>query len=510
VNADDPITLSSEGSAHITGKGDLIHGWETIDWDIAQTYVNRLQCRIAKSSKEKKFDLVKRLQHLLTNSFYAKCLAVRKVTTNPGKNTPGIDGEKWDTSAKKMRGVLSLNGRGYKAKPLRRIHIPKKNGKTRPLGIPTMKDRAMQALYALALEPVAETTGDKNSYGFRKERSTHDACAQLFIDLGNIHSPKYVLEGDIKGCFDNISHEWMEKNIPTNGRILKQFLKPGFVYGKRLFPTKSGTPQGGIISPILANMTLDGMEKLLYEKYQRKLGKPRRNYNPQMVNFVRYADDFVITCKDEYTANQVREDIAEFLTERGLELSLEKTLISHIDDGFDFLGWNFRKYKGKLLIKPSEKSVKSFKDKIRETIDAGKAWTQDELILNLNPVVDGWTNYHKHVVSSVTFYKLDRIVFKKLWSWALQRHNTKRKGWVKKRYWHIEGTRNWVFKTKETRLRMPGEKKIVRHVKMKSIMNPFLDTEYFQKRKTLLEQKRKNEVRTTARRQVVHTKEVVC
>ena len=230
-----------------------------------------------------------------------------------------------------------------------------------------MKDRAMQALYKLALEPVAETTADPNSYGFRKGRSTHDAIAECFITLGIPNGAKWILEGDIKGCFDNISHEWIMENIPMDKEILRKFLKSGFIETGKLFPTEQGTPQGGVISPTICNMVLDGLEPILRKKFYNT-NRNGKSYSPK-VNYVRYADDFIITGRSkEILENEVLPIVREFMAERGLRLSEEKTVITHIDDGFDLLGFNVRKYKGKLLIKPSKKNMKAFIAKIRNTI----------------------------------------------------------------------------------------------------------------------------------------------
>ncbi|KAF5415514.1 MAG: hypothetical protein C5S48_05660 [Candidatus Methanogaster sp.] len=303
------------------------------------------QTRITKAVKEHKWHLVKRLQYLLTNSYYAKLLAVKSVTTNKGKRTAGIDGAKWITPNSKMNAARKLSDKGYKAKLLIRVYIPKPGtDKKRPLSIPTMYDYGVQALHALSLSPIAEATADPCSFGFRKYRSAQDACQYAFICLSHKNSAQWVLEGDIKGCFDNINHEWLLDNIPMDKSILKQFLKAGFVYNRHLNPTKAGTPQGGIISPILANMTLDGMEKTIATKYHTsKSGKiDKGNYNYEKVNFVRYADDFFVTANSKETTEEIAELIKSFLKERGLELSEERTHITHIDDGFDFLGWTNR------------------------------------------------------------------------------------------------------------------------------------------------------------------------
>jgi len=315
--------------------------WKNIDWKKVIKNINRLQTRITKAVLERKWHLVKRLQYLLTHSFYAKLLAVRTICQNKGKRTAGVDGEKWLTSKTKMNAALSLSDKKYKAKPLKRVYIEKPGKKKkRPLGIPTMYDRAMQALYAFALGPVAEVTADIASFGFRKYRSAQDACEQAFNCLCRKYSAKWILEGDIKGCFDNINHQWLLDNILMDRSILTQFLKAGFVYKHHLNPTKAGTPQGGIISPILANMTLDGIESVISSRYYS--GKSWKSRNPKKVNFLRYADDFIVTADSEETAKEIMELIELFLKERGLELSEEKTLITHIDKGFDFLGWNFR------------------------------------------------------------------------------------------------------------------------------------------------------------------------
>lgn len=461
--------------------------WKTIDWEKAEFEVNRLQVRIAKAVQEKKWNTVKRLQYLLTHSFYAKALAVRKVTTNKGKNTSGVDKELWTTPASKMRAVLSLTDKNYKAKPLRRVFIEKKGKRAkRPLGIPCMYDRAMQALYALALEPVAETTADTRSFGFRKGRSCHDACEYMFAALAKKDSAQWVLEGDIKGCFDHISHEWLIQNIPMDKSVLKQFLKAGFVFNRELFPTDEGTPQGGVISPILANMALDGIQKALYDRFHtNRLGKEDIRFkNAHKVNLVRYADDFIITAATKEIAEEAKSIIRNFLKERGLELSEEKTVITHIDDGFDMLGWTFRKFKGKLIVKPSKKAVKSFVESLSHTIlTRGKAWKQEVLIEKLNQQIRGWTNYHQSVCASEAFAHIDYILYELLWSWAKRRHPHKGRWWVSTRYWHRIGNRNWVFSTEDKELLRVDHIPIVRHVKIRLDVNPYFDVEYFIERK---------------------------
>lgn len=312
--------------------------WDGISWADVRRQVRRLQARIVKATQVGRHNKVKALQWLLTHSFSGKALAVKRVTENKGKNTPGVDKVTWKTPVAKTNAIASMKRRDYSPLPLRRVLIPKKNGKTRPLGIPVMKCRAMQALHLLALEPVAETTADLNSYGFRPERATADAGGQCFVSLARKNCAEWVLEADIQGCFDKISHDWMIANIPTDKVILKKWLKAGFVYQNELFPTEAGTPQGGIISPVLANMTLDGLEAMLAEKF------PKAKRMGLKMNMVRYADDFIITGNSkEWLEQEVKPAVVEFLAKRGLVLSPEKTKITHIGEGFDFLGWSIRK-----------------------------------------------------------------------------------------------------------------------------------------------------------------------
>jgi RNA-directed DNA polymerase len=452
--------------------------WLQSDWRNIQSEVRRLQVRIAKATQEGRWNKVKALQHLLTHSNSGKMLAVKRVTENRGKRTPGVDGKIWTTPAAKWKGVQSLKQRGYRAFPLRRIYIPKSNGKKRPLGIPRMLCRAMQALWKLALEPIAETCADPNSYGFRPERSTADAIAQCFIALARSYSPEWVLEGDIRGCFDNISHEWLLRNIPMDKSVLQRWLQAGFIDEGNLFATEAGTPQGGIASPVLANMTLDGLEAAVYASVGPTI-HTRRKFK---LNVIRYADDFVVTgTTKEVLEHQVLPAVKRFMATRGLELSEEKTRITQISEGFDFLGQNVRKYSGKLLIKPAKKSVISLMDKIREIIKGNEQATQANLILQLNPVIQGWAMYHRHVVSKARFSWIDSQIWLLLWKWAVRRHPTKGKGWIRKKYFHIEGLKSWVFATDRKTTNFTGRLRlfraenvaIVRHIKVRCGANPF-------------------------------------
>ena len=418
-------------------------GWHAIHWQAVNQEVRRLQVRIVKAQQQGKWGKVKALQHLLTHSFSGKALAVKRVTENQGKRTPGVDGEIWKTPQKKAEAIETLKQQGYHPRPLRRIYIPKSNGAQRPLSIPTMKDRAMQALYLLALDPIAEIQADPNSYGFRRERSTADAIDQCHTVLSNRAGAEWILEGDLKACFDRISHDWLVAHAPMDKTILSKWLKAGFIEKRVLKPTEEGTPQGGICSPVLANLALDGLEAKLREKYPKASNASRK----AKANLVRYADDFIITgSSKELLENEIKPLVEQCMRERGLELSQEKTHITHITTGFDFLGQNVRKYKdGKVLVKPSTKNVNTFLKNIRKLIKENAQATAGNLIVRLNPKIRGWANCHRHVSSKHTFVEVDDAIFRALWQWAKRRHPKKPGRWIKEKYFHSIGQRNWVF-----------------------------------------------------------------
>jgi RNA-directed DNA polymerase len=449
--------------------------WHAIPWQQAHENVRRLQARIVKATQQGKWGKVKALQRILTRSFSGKALAVKRVTENTGKRTAGVDGELWDSPEKKMAGLQSLQQRGYKPSPLRRIHIPKNHDKTklRPLSIPTMHDRAIQALYLLALEPIAETTADPNSYGFRKERSTADAIRQCFIIFNAPNAAEYILEADIKSCFDTISHEWLETHIPMEKPILHKWLKAGFMEKRILYPTTEGTPQGGVASPTLANLVLDGLERQLKGHFP----KTKRGSGTK-VNLCRYADDFVISgSSKELLENEVKPLVEQFLKERGLTLSSEKTRITHITEGFDFLGQNVRKYKEGIRVKPAKQNVKRFLAKVRKIIKSNKQAPAGLLIVLLNPVIRGWAQHHQHAASHQTFSKVDHAIFQTLWRWAKRRHPNKSETWVKDNYFKSVENHQWVFQAeyenKTWTLLKAADTHYKAHIKIKGEANPF-------------------------------------
>jgi RNA-directed DNA polymerase len=479
------IAISAGASSTLTSKT-----WDNLSWDKINKQVIRLQIRIAKAEREGKKGRVKALQRILTSSFYAKCLAVKRVVLNKGGKTPGVDGIIWRTSRQKIQAVLSLKRRGYNPLPSKRIYVPKKQkGKLRPISIPTMKDKAMQALWLMALIPIAEQRADPNSYGFRPKRSTQDAREQCFNILSRTGSARWIFEGDIYSCFDKISHQWLLENIPMDKQILRKFLKAGFMEKQRLYHTELGTEQGSIISPTLALMALSGIEGRIRSSRKRARDKEK-------INFISYADDFVITGDSpELLEEKVIPIVIEFLKEVGLELSKEKSRITCIDDGFNFLGFNVRKYRGILLIKPSKENIKEFLTMIRSTIKANYPAKTENLINLLNPKIRGWANYFRGSVSSQTFSEIDDKIYKMLKSWMLRRHPNKRKSWITKKYFIRRGLSNWNFhamikdkKGNNTPLylyRASGTP-INRHIKIMSDANPYDPKfkEYFKHRES--------------------------
>ena len=415
---------------------------------------------------------VKRIRHifdLLTKRSQAvKILAVHRITRlNQGKNTAGIDGiaisKESAEDAMKMRLDL-LNNIDIKSKPdkIRRVHIPKSNGKKRPLGIPTMKDRINQEIFRIAIEPIVEYYSHNNSYGFRPKRSCHDAIGMLYIKLGRTKTPRYIVEGDIKGCFDNISHNqiintlglWKVPSFAIN--TINGFLKTKVFHNGEIFDNETGTPQGGVISPLLANVSLTSLDTFVADNFGYKHSAGISN------PIVRYADDFVIVCHSKQLAKQVKESVEEHLTQIGLTLSKEKTKITHIKDGFDFLGFNIRKYRKtphksndsgdySLLIKPQKEKILNLLRGCKEIIDSNKTATQLGLIQRLNSKLQGWANYYKFVVSSEVFSGIDQKIWWKVFNWCKRRHPTKTAKWIIRKYYDIY-RKNKPFSEKGYRL----------------------------------------------------------
>lgn len=379
--------------------------WEEIDFVKAEAHVKKLQRRIAIAQQNDEPNKVKLLQHKLIHSFYAKALAVKIVTSNKGAHTTGVDNILWTTPEEKWNAIALLKGRGYRPKPLRRIYIPKPNGKMRPLGIPTIADRAMQTLHKLAIEPIAEITADQHSFGFRPKHNAREAILCCAEALQKATHPMWILEADIKACFDNIDHEWIKAHIPMDKKMMQKILNSGYVERCQKYMTCKGIPQGGSMSSVICNMALDGLEQTLAMVCSSE------------VQFVRYADDFIVIGTNPNTLRDVvLPAVKDFLLERGLRLSTEKTHITNIKDGFDFLGWRTCKEGKRLIITPTEKNIASLFAKVRIIVDRYLADPSEKVEDQIKCVLTGWINYHKGVVCSYSVLGVEYDIARYLWN----------------------------------------------------------------------------------------------
>jgi RNA-directed DNA polymerase len=457
-------------------SGLRIPSWHSIDWAGCYRRVRSLQRRIVQAVQRGAWRKVKRLSNLLVHSFAARALAVKRVTENAGRKTPGMDGERWESPEKKAAAVTRIGQwQEYQPQPLKRVYIPKPNGKQRPLSIPTLEDRARQAVYLQALQPIAETQADPNSYGFRPKRRCADAIDQCFKALRQKTSAPWILEGDIEGFFDHIAFSWLEDHIPMNKGILAKWLHSGFVDHGTLYPTTAGVPQGGICSPVISNLVRDGLEQVVCG--------PSRFRRRHHLHYGRWADDFIVTANSRQVLDQViLPRIAAFLLERGVRLSTEKTVITPLARGFDFLGQTVRKYEGrkgklaKLRITPSMTSFQALTTKVRTLCKQARGATPEQLIDTLTPVLRGWANYPRYSICGETFAKLDTFVWQRVYRWAKRRHSDKTGRWITDRYFPPKPGKSWRFTdptTGKQLLRVQEAVKAQRYLKVKGAANPF-------------------------------------
>lgn len=473
--------------------------WNSIDWKRAEMKVKDLQEKIVIATLNNDMKEVYNIQWKLINCFEAKAIAIRRVVTNRGGKTAGTDNIIWKTakdywSAIEKLTVIARNPTGYHAQPLRRVWIPKPySNELRPLGIPTLIDRAVQALYHLGVDPVVETRSDPNSYGFRKFRSTHDAITAIRSLLDKKTHPQWVLEADISKCFDKISHDFLMKHTPICHKvILEQWLKSGVMENMNYVETTEGTPQGGIISPTLCNITLNGIEKLIKDNNPLK-----RGISPG-VHVIRYADDMIITGKNQEILVKNKEILRKFLEERGLQLNEKKTLITHIKSGFDFLGFNIRRMSWNprlnnsteqetvLIIKPSKKGIKKLMETIKNIIVMNKPIRK--IISEMNPVLRGWGE-HKRISyhTQETFITIDDWIYRKMLKWVYWHKGSLRRNILKYKIRSNTRSWNWGISLTEKIINL-GEIAMVALRPLKQDKNPYLreNLEYFDKRREKL------------------------
>jgi RNA-directed DNA polymerase len=467
--------------AELVNGTDRSTDWQSVNWRKANRMVRNLRQRIFKAAQAEDWNKVRSLQKLMLRSYSNTLVSVRRVTQeNKGKRTHGVDGVKILTPEGRGRMVdLMMTFQPWRVRPALRVYIPKANGKQRPLGIPTVMDRCLQARVKNALEPRWEAKFEASSYGFRPGRNQHDAISHIF-NFAKTGKRQWIVDADIKGAFDNIAHEYLLQTIGDvpGKELIKKWLKAGYVEHGAFHPTPTGTPQGGVISPLLANIALHGMEAALGIKYDTD-GRLHGS-----TALVRYADDFVVLCNTRYHAEQVIRTLKGWLAERGLSLSEEKTRIVRLTEGFDFLGFNIRQYpvvyrrRGAIcLIKPSKEAVQRHRNEMREEWASLKGKPVATVINALGPKIRGWANYHRRVVAKQTFQNLDRWMFRRECRYVSFSHPGRPRKWTQRRYWgKLAEERNdhWVFGDKSTGAYLPkyAWTKIVRHVKVKGRASP--------------------------------------
>ncbi|MCL2234357.1 MAG: reverse transcriptase domain-containing protein [Firmicutes bacterium] len=456
--------------------------WREFDWPAAEDELLTLQKELTKAEFMKNRESVKAIQQRIVTSLSAKALAVRHISNN--FTVAGVDGVSWRKASDKMKAVMSLTNKGYKAQPAKQIAITEKySGKVRHISVFTCYDKAMQVLYAYALDPIAEAAADFKSFGFRKGRSTHDAHSYLMKAFSFKNAPQFAVCADIKACYHSISHQWLLKHIPMDKLVLSEFLSAGYVLNGELFPTEQGISLGSNISCVLGNMVLDGLKTYIYKNLHGSV----QGIDYDNGNMIRFADDIIVSVRTKEEAYRVKDIISDFLVPRGLVLSPEKTKIIHVSKGFDFLSHHYISRNGVMCATPSEKAIAKFKESLREAIMEHKG-SQKALIDLLNRKLVGWANYHRVTDTTDAFKHIDVIVQGLLFQASKTKHPRWSKSQVISKYWYKENDGRYVYAlpTKKEHCVIEISRTIhLKHNPIKLEPNPYLDTDYFDEREDI-------------------------
>ena len=457
---------------------DMTALWNSIDWDMAEAHLLDMQKALAKSAYKRDLGLIEKWQKKIVFSLDAKLLAVRHVCSTA--SCSGVDSIKWSTPNEKMTAALSLTSKGYRALPSRLLLVKSKNGKQRHIHIDTYYDRAMQTLYAYALDPVAESWGERKSFAYRKGRSAFDMNEYIKTAFSGYDAPEWVFIGDIRKCYENISHDWIMQHIPMSEYVLNQFLKAGYVMGGELFPMEVGIGIGCSISPIIANMVLDGMQEYVFSR----LFPNNDEIDYAEGNLIRYADDIIISARSEESAQKIRRIVSDFLDERGLELSQEKTRIIHISEGFTFLSRKYSKRNTQLFAQPSEQAIERFINSLGDTIE-NHTGSQKSLIDRLNKKIDGWITYHKVSEADIAFRHVDVFIKASLLELCEKKHPKWPREKILEKYWYMDAEGRYCYalpNKKEVYVKFLADTLMIDYYPVKTNANPYIDFEYMESR----------------------------